>query len=237
MRVELLYDPDCPNVADARRNLLRAFAVVGQQPLWTEWSARDPLAPPYVARFGSPAVLVNGVDVAGGQRHAGASCRLYAGECGQGSRAPSAEVIASTLRTAGRRSWTTRLATAPGVGVALLPKLACPACWPAYAALLSSAGLGFLLSSRYLLGLTAAFLLVAVGAIGYRARQSRRFAPLITAFAVGIIAGKCALEAPALLYSGIAALAIASVWNACASPRRAIPCACSKEMSSENQKS
>jgi mercuric ion transport protein len=31
----------------------------------------------------------------------------------------------------------------PGVGVSLLPKLTCPACWPAYAGLLSSVGLGF----------------------------------------------------------------------------------------------
>ena len=30
------------------------------------------------------------------------------------------------------------LLSLPGVGVSLLPKLMCPACWPAYAAVLSS---------------------------------------------------------------------------------------------------
>src|SRR5260370_27513328 len=45
----------------------------------------------------------------------------------------------------------------PGIGVSLLPKLMCPACWPAYAAVLSSVGLGFLISTTYLLPLTALF--------------------------------------------------------------------------------
>jgi hypothetical protein len=32
------------------------------------------------------------------------------------------------------------LLAVPGMGVAFLPKLACPACWPAYAGLLSGQG-------------------------------------------------------------------------------------------------
>ena len=55
----------------------------------------------------------------------------------------------------------------PGIGASLLPKVACPLCWPAYAGLLSSVGLTFLLSSTYLLALTASFLVIAVGALGY----------------------------------------------------------------------
>jgi hypothetical protein len=53
----------------------------------------------------------------------------------------------------------------PGIGMALLPKLACPACWPAYAGLLSTLGVGFLGSTKYLLPLTATFLFVAVGCL------------------------------------------------------------------------
>ena len=34
--VELLYDKECPNVAEARANLKRAFATVGLSPSWTE---------------------------------------------------------------------------------------------------------------------------------------------------------------------------------------------------------
>ena len=55
----------------------------------------------------------------------------------------------------------------PGIDVALLPKLACPACWPAYVALLSSIGLGFLLSTAYLFPLTVVFLMFTVIPLGF----------------------------------------------------------------------
>ena len=58
------------------------------------------------------------------------------------------------------------LLSLPGVGVSLLPKLMCPACWPAYAAVLSSVGLGFLISTTYLLPLTVLFLAVAAARLG-----------------------------------------------------------------------
>src|SRR5215469_6601409 len=72
----------------------------------------------------------------------------------------------------------------PGVGVSLLPKLACPLCWPAYAGLLSSIGLGFLISTKYLLPLTAAFLILALGALALRARKRQGYGP----FAIGVVA-------------------------------------------------
>lgn len=40
------------------------------------------------------------------------------------------------------RTWKQNLLAAPGIGLSLLPKIACPACCPAYAGLLSSIGLG-----------------------------------------------------------------------------------------------
>jgi len=54
--------------------------------------------------------------------------------------------------------WKQGMLALPSIGVSILPKLACPACWPAYAGLLTSIGLGFLISVVYLLPLTAAFL-------------------------------------------------------------------------------
>jgi hypothetical protein len=45
-----------------------------------------------------------------------------------------------------RRVWGDGWSTVPGIGVAHLPKLACPLCWPFYSGIVSSAGLGFLLS-------------------------------------------------------------------------------------------
>jgi len=79
------------------------------------------------------------------------------------------------------RTWKQGLLAIPGIGVSLLPKVACPLCWPAYAGLLSSVGLGFLLSATYLLPLTAGFLLIALAALAYRARQRRGYGPLVLA--------------------------------------------------------
>ena len=117
--------------------------------------------------------------------------------------------------------WKRTLTVLPGVGVSLLPKLACPMCWPAYAGLLSSLGLGFLLSTTYLLPVTAAFLLVAVVALGFRARARRGYSPMLLGgvAAAGVLYGKFSLESEAAFYSGVALLVGASVWNSW--PRRA----------------
>lgn len=94
-------------------------------------------------------------------------------------------------------------------------------CWPAYAGLLSSVGLGFLISAEYLLPLTAAFLLVAVAALGFRARTRRGYGPMLIGVvaAAAVLSGKFSLESDAVMYGGIALLVAASVWNSW--PRRA----------------
>lgn len=55
-------------------------------------------------------------------------------------------------------TWKRAAAFLPGIGVSLLPKLTRPMCWPAYAGLLTTLGLGFLMSGRYLFGVTVVFL-------------------------------------------------------------------------------
>jgi hypothetical protein len=70
------------------------------------------------------------------------------------------------------------LAVLPGIGVSLLPKLACPLCWPAYAGLVSALGLGFLISAKYLLPLTVAFLAIAAAVLGFRASRRHGHGPL-----------------------------------------------------------
>lgn len=107
------------------------------------------------------------------------------------------------------------LFTIPGIGVSLLPKLACPLCWPAYAGLLSSLGLGFLLSAKYLLPLTVAFLALAVGALAFGAKHRQGYGPLLLgiASAVGVLAGKFAWESKPTIYATVGLLVIASVWN------------------------
>ena len=103
----------------------------------------------------------------------------------------------------------------PGIGVSLLPKVACPLCWPAYAGLLGSTGLGFLLSSTHLLSLTAAFLVIALAALGYRARERRGYGPLTVGLAasVAVLTCKFVIEFSAGTYVGIGLLVLASLWN------------------------
>src|SRR5712692_7940119 len=95
-------------------------------------------------------------------------------------------------------------ATLPGIGVSLLPKAVCPICSPAYAALLSSLGLGFL-ATTYLLPVTVGFLPVALVALVFRASSRRGFGP----FGIGLVAtawvlvGKFWLDSTAASYVGV----------------------------------
>ncbi len=118
--------------------------------------------------------------------------------------------------------WKHTLLTVPGVGVSLLPKLICPVCWPAYAGIVSSLGLGFLIGTSYLLPVTAGFLAINAGGLGFRARQRRGYGPLWTGLlaAIVVLAGKFQIESAAATYAGIALLIVASVWNIW--PRRTI---------------
>jgi hypothetical protein len=89
--VELIFDATCPHVQAARAELREALARAGRPGAWTEWDRAAPDAPPYVKRYASPTVLVNGTDVAGG---GGA---LDAGACGCRLGTPSAEMILAAL--------------------------------------------------------------------------------------------------------------------------------------------
>ena len=114
------------------------------------------------------------------------------------------------------RVWKQGLLSLPGIGVSALPKLACPVCWPAYAGLLGSLGLGFLISAAYLLPLTIAFLTLALAALAFRAKSRRGLGPFLIGLtaAIGILLGKFVWESNATIYGGVGILVVASVWNA-----------------------
>lgn len=129
------------------------------------------------------------------------------------------------------RTWRQSLIAIPGVGVSLLPKLACPLCWPAYAGLLSSLGLGFLISANYLLPVTATFLVLALVALGFRANRRHGYGPFVVGLvaAVGVLVGKFEWESKLTLYGAIGLLVIGSVWNAW--PHRTREATCCTEKS------
>jgi mercuric ion transport protein len=106
--------------------------------------------------------------------------------------------------------------TLPGLGVALLPKAICPLCVPVYLNVLTSLGLGFLLSSKYLFSITLALLLIAVSTLAFRSRQRRGLLPCELGLAASalILAGKFGLDSHSMMYGGVVLLVSASVWNA-----------------------
>ncbi len=107
------------------------------------------------------------------------------------------------------------LLTAPAVAVSILPSLTCPLCWPAYAAVLSSIGAGFLMSSAYLLPVTAALLAAALAGLGVQARQHGGYGPLLLGLLSSalIMAGNFAFASAVGTYAGAALLVGASVWG------------------------
>jgi hypothetical protein len=88
-------------------------------------------------------------------------------------------------------------------------------------------GMSFLLETVYLLPLTIFFLTVSVGALGFRARRRRGYGP----FAVGVLAGglllvgKFVIESDVAVYSSLALLIAASVWNAWPTKAKGVPAA------------
>ncbi len=114
------------------------------------------------------------------------------------------------------RGWRGSLALLPAIGVALLPNLTCPACWPAYAALLSSLGIGFLPTDKFLIPLTGVFLVFALAMLAWQARRRNRIGPLVLGSigAAVIVLGRFVLQLDLVLYSGLAGFVTAAAWNA-----------------------
>ncbi len=118
-----------------------------------------------------------------------------------------------TKKTTG---WIGSFAVLPGIGAALLPALTCPACWPAYAGLLSSMGIGFVNYSPWLLGFTAIFLAISLAALAYKGIKQKIWGPFYLGLvgSVLLITGKYVFNINMLLYAGVVLLIAGSVWNA-----------------------
>lgn len=231
-RVELIYDADCPNVAQTRSLLIKAFTLTGVSARWREWERSSLDSPAYAKLYGSPTLLVNGEDIAGIAPHSGnPACRVYSDGSGKLSRTPPLDAVCSALLGASsgkpsRTRWQAILASFPALGVALLPKLTCPLCFPAYAAVLSALGLEFIDYTPHLLPLTAAFLAVTIIVLAFQSRRTGNFAPLllgITASAI-VLAGKFRFESDWLTAGGIVLLVAAIFLGSRAKSISAVSC-------------
>ncbi len=132
---------------------------------------------------------------------------------------PAVELIQQALQSNLRKTKAgpakSGLLAIPGVAVSILPFGGCPACWPVYGGILSTLGLGFLLSTRYLFPLTTTLLIVTLAALAFRARTRRGYGPLAAGVVAGslILWGKFSIESNTVAYSGAALLLAASAWN------------------------
>jgi len=100
-KVELVYDPDCPNVEHARVRLREAIAEDGRGLQWTEWASDNPALPDHARGYASPTILINQRDVAPNPTRATA-CRLYDQGNGTLHPAPPASAITAALRLRSR---------------------------------------------------------------------------------------------------------------------------------------
>lgn len=232
MQVELVYEKTCPNIEAARSQLLRAFVEAGTSPRWLEWELSSEDAPVHVHGFGSPTILVNGHDVSGEMIEGDdLCCRIYSHEEGGNKGVPALSAIVNAIKytqqATTKKSRFSRFklngGTLSATGVALLPKLTCPACWPAYAGLLSSLGIGFFDYTPYLLPLTAAFMIIVVASLAYHAHQRRGYRPLLLGLfaATALLVGKFYYGSDSVMYVGLALLVLASLWNTWPQPKSA----------------
>lgn len=233
MNVELIYDGDCPNVAGTRSMLIEAFTTTGVSARWKEWERSSADAPDYARCYGSPTILIDGKDVAGAAPSPGThACRVYSDGGGKLSRIPPLEVIRSALLGAApggkptTSRWQAAIASFPAIGTVLLPKLACPLCFPAYAAILSALGLEFVDYTPYLLPLSIAFLVIVVGVLAAQTRRSGNAAPLILGIAASlvILAGRFGMEIGWLTTSGVVLLIAAVLFGSRRKSTEVAPC-------------
>lgn len=223
MKVELIYDRDCPFVAQMRTQLLKAFSKAKHPAKWTEWDRNSPDSPDHAKRYGSPTLLIDGQDIANEKPTNQNCCRLYPDESNQLQAIPALSTVVNKLKAASKNSkntkrfsWHQSLSATPGIMVALLPKLTCPFCWPLYTGLLSSMGISFINYTPLLLPLMIIFLLIALFSLAYKAKNRRGYNPLFLGIlaSVFIVVGKFAFDNETTLYVGVTILVAASIWNA-----------------------
>lgn len=113
-----------------------------------------------------------------------------------------------------------------GTGAWIIPAGMCPACWPAYAGVVSSLGLGFTLSAEFLVPIAVLLLAVSIFTLGYRAERRRGFGPLGLGVVggLGVLAAKLWFSSEGLSYAGLGAIVLAGFWNSW--PARGLPASC-----------
>jgi len=108
MRIQFIMFPGCPHVAAARRVLERVLAVAGVTDPVEEIDTTAPGAPDHLRNWGSPTILINGLDFEGQPIPTGPSCRLYTDRLGRTLGAPSEMLLLAAVQRVQRGSVASR---------------------------------------------------------------------------------------------------------------------------------
>jgi hypothetical protein len=100
MKIQLIYSDDCPNLKAARAAVLRSLEAENLFLSLEELDVAAPGTPEHLREWGSPTILIDGIDVGGETAPTGPCCRLYDGASRRG--APSDAMIVEALRRSQR---------------------------------------------------------------------------------------------------------------------------------------
>lgn len=217
-KVQVLYFDGCPNHAQTVQRVNAALTELGLSTPVEEVEVKTPADAERLRFLGSPSVHIDGIDIEPAARSStdyAFACRTYGAREGSPSRGTIVSALREQFGPEPPARWRGALAAFPALAALVLPVGTCPACWPAYAGLLSSLGLGFLLYEEYLLPIAATLLAVALGTLLYRARDRRGYGPFLLGVAASAVAlvGKFTLDSTTLLFAGFGLLTAAAAWN------------------------
>ena len=101
MKVQLLTFPGCPNATAAREVIQRVLSSCGIRASLVEVNTTAPETPERLRGWGSPTILIDGVDIEGQDTPANASCRLYRDSAGRLRGVPPEAILQAALTRSG----------------------------------------------------------------------------------------------------------------------------------------
>lgn len=217
LKIELIYDHDCPNVEVAKSHLKQALTNLSKEHTWQEWDRGNPRSPSYVQQYGSPTILINGKPI-GKLRDdkESRSCSIYRDTQENILRAPSVEQIQSSILEANKQQSVMGMLSAGIASIlAFIPFISCPLCWPAYASFLAYLGIGIFNFTPYFIPILFGLVILSCVLIWRDHGSHKRFSPFILALTGGvlILIGKVMFSLNYLLYVGIICLLTSTILN------------------------
>src|SRR5690606_24452828 len=93
LKIEFIYDQDCPNVKETKSNLFKAIEKNGAEYKFLEWDRSSDKSPEYAKTYGSPTILINQNDILEMQEKSTSNCcRIYGN-----SGVPSIEFVSNAI--------------------------------------------------------------------------------------------------------------------------------------------